>query len=311
MTRKNAPRGGDEAMALSWTVPGRVLAAALLVVLGAGCGGLVDGDEETPAPPEEPEEEVDEEEPEEEEPENLRHVAVTASDPGGSLQQGDSVAVVFERTPPVGHEGKLFQPDAEEEAALPASDLGPLPGSTGWVTATTLNLRACPSPDCDSVGTVRLGHELEIHEMEDGWYRVDPEENRWASAEHVALLEGWAEVVADLVWSQVEGFAEEYLEGRLPEGADEDAEPLFSDWHLGLKDGQTLAMTLSANYNQGPAGQEVCQWAYSATEVLEDVVAQVGGYGIQEYDVVVYYRGREAEPVAQLTDDGEVTCILR
>ena len=289
-----------------------------VVLLGfAGCGAPAPEGEEPPAPPEEPErdepvEAAEEEEAvEPEEPEGLQHVAVTAPDPVAPFRQGDSLAVTFEQEHPLGHTGRVYDPTDGFGDAISASEVGPLPGSTGWVTATTVNVRACPDAGCEAVGSLRQGHETEVHALEDGWYALDEAGSRWVSAEHIAGAEGWSAVLAGMVAEQFESFYGEYLAGRRPEVSGEEDEPLFSRWHMGVDGGRILQVILSANHNQGPAGHEVCQWAHSSAEVLEDLAAQIRGYGVQDHYVEVRYRGRADEPVARLAEDGEITCILR
>lgn len=294
---------------------GALFVALLVGGTAAACGTPNGEDPERPAPAEEPEEPEEAEEPDEEEPpepEGLRHAAVTAAEPSPPLRQGDSVAVTFEPLQPTGHWAHLHAP--EEGSApgdgIPATELGPLPGATGWVTATTLTVRACPDPGCETVGSLRQGHTTEVHALEDGWYALDETEERWASAEYIAVEEGWSEVLAGMVVDRFADFYEEYVSGRRPEGAEE-GEPLFSEWHLGVAGGETLQVILASNHNQGPAGQEVCQWAHSSAEILERAAAELRGFGVDDHHVEVHYRGRPDEPVARLGEDGEITCILR
>lgn len=300
-------RGEPEPFAL--VARSRAAAAALVVVTAtSGCAGSP-GAEDATSPEEEERAESADEDPEEgPDPDDLRHVLVTAPDADGGLEPGDSVAVTLERTPPVGLRGEVHAPEGAGGAEVSAQELGPLPGSEGWVAATTLNVRSCPGTGCDAEGSLRRGQTAEVHAMEDGWYALDEEGTRWVSAEHLVVEEGWSVVLAELVVTRFESFYEEHLAGHSPEAGGDD--PLFADWHLGVADGETLRVVLSANYPGGPAGQEVCQWAHSSAEVLEDAAGRLRGYGVENHDVEVYYRGDEEQPVARL-DDGEITCILR
>ncbi len=83
---------------------------------------------------------------------------------------------------------KCIQVAKQREQSL-AEDARPQPIQIkkGKVTASLLNVRKGPSTDYSKVRLLKKGEEVELHEMDSNWYRIDT--NQWVSAKYIATKE--------------------------------------------------------------------------------------------------------------------------
>lgn len=89
--------------------------------------------------------------------------------------------------------------------------------ATGTVTNDTLNVRKGPGTDSDVIGQLHNGDIVDITGIEDGWYRIEfDEEVGYVAGNYIELVEGSGEVLSE---EEVKGDSSEDAEAE--EGEDE------------------------------------------------------------------------------------------
>ena len=229
---------------------------------------------------------------------------VKGEDPWGRWSLGQQLVVDTSRAsegPPLWFTvlgSEHSEPDSVQVALLGPADAGPV-----RVTATTLNVRECPTTDCSVIAQLDRADSVIVTAFDEGWYELG--NGGYVFGEYVTLPILWEFIELSGAQLQFGLFFDQALKKIYGETANYYG-PLFSGYTLELRDGAVF-VRLSSPFVGGSAIYKICD----LMEVIADFVEQMArerldiGYG--RYSVQVRYSDSDMV-TAYTSANGSITC---
>lgn len=278
----------------------------VLALVACGCSryGLWGESETTPSPDSVPTESVGSEPGEPPAPDLT---TVVVKDSVSEFSLGDTIQVVFDRVSDYGLNVAVYSEDGASRGWARITTLGHTGPGSMVVTATALNLRSCPSTNCNVVGQVEDGDRVRVQKLVDGWYRLSAGDGteQYAHAGYLMLPVAYQRMLVRETQVSTEEFYRKLRDLNMPGYG-----TVFTDWSVRLEGG-VLRFRFYTPFMEGSPLLAVCEGMQVIADFVEMTMDGIPSEWINAYSAGAYVAtpmNRTEFEVAGLNGNGAIFC---